>query len=62
MTLVDGIRYFDIQRDETMRKYILTERSRLIGKMLLEKGKAKPGDLKKPSYREEQIKHCLDDE
>ncbi|MEP6513565.1 MAG: amidohydrolase, partial [Parafilimonas sp.] len=36
-TLVDGIIYFDIDKDAQMRKYIAAERNRLIQKMLAEK-------------------------
>ena len=62
MTFVDGVRYFDIQRDEVLRAEIQKERSRILSKMMKEKGKGKSGDLKKPSFKEEEIKHCLDDE
>ena len=41
-TFVDGIEYYDRQRDSTMRVYIASERSRLIQKMLsAKKGGAK---------------------
>jgi len=36
-TMVDGIVYFDVQKDEAMRKQIASERSRLIQKMILAK-------------------------
>ena len=62
MTFVDGVRYFDLQRDEQLRKEIQQERSRILSKMMKEKGKGKSGDLKKPAYKEEEIKHCLEDE
>ncbi len=62
MTFVDGIRYYDTKRDVELRNELASERSRIIAKMLLEKSKAKPGDLKKPSFRQEEIKHCIDDE
>ncbi len=62
MTFVDGARYFDVQRDEAMRNEVQQERSRIISKMIKERGKSKSSDLKKPVFREEEIKHCLDDE
>ncbi len=62
MTFVDGVRYFDVQRDEAMRNEVQQERSRIISKMIKERGKPKSGELKKPVFREEEIKHCLDDE
>ena len=62
MTFVDGVRYFDVQRDAELRTRNNKERERIIAKMLLEKTKAKPGELKKPGFRKEEIKHCLDDE
>ena len=36
-TFVDGIEYYDRQRDSTMRIYIAAERNRLIQKMLAAK-------------------------
>jgi imidazolonepropionase-like amidohydrolase len=41
-TIVDGIVYFDLVRDSTMRDYIRTERNRLIQKMLMEKKSGAP--------------------
>lgn len=62
MTFVDGVRYFDESRDKLLREEIQTERSRILAKMILEKGKGTPGETKKPLFKEEEIKHCLDDE
>src|SRR5688572_8720003 len=62
MTLVDGIRYFDINRDAQLRNEIQKERSRIISKMMKAPGKDKSGGSKKPTFREEELKHCLDDE
>ena len=62
MTFVDGIRYYDQQRDAELRTRNNKERERIIEKMLVEKTKAKPGELKKPGFKKEEIKHCLDDE
>lgn len=41
-TIVDGIIYFDRDHDLLLRKYIASERNRLIQKMLLEKRRGKP--------------------
>ncbi|MBT8318731.1 MAG: amidohydrolase family protein, partial [Gramella sp.] len=55
-TLVEGIFYFDIERDEKMRTDIKKERNELIGQML----KAKNNGVKtKPvTKKEEQRVHC----
>ncbi len=50
-TIVDGIVYYDIDRDEQMRKYIATERNRLIQKMVAEKRTGAPMAPATPSYR-----------
>ena len=55
-TLVEGVFYFDIERDEKMRADIKKERNELIGQML----KAKNNGVKtKPvTKKEEQRVHC----
>ena len=50
-TIVDGIIYYDIDRDLQMRKYIATERNRLIQKMIAEKRSGAPMAPATPSYR-----------
>jgi len=49
-TIVDGIIYYDIDRDMMLRKNIIEERNRLIQKMLGEKKAGKPVAPAKPSY------------
>ena len=50
-TIVDGIIYYDIDRDLQMRKYIAGERNRLIQKMIAEKRTGAPMAPATPSYR-----------
>ena len=57
-TFVDGICYFDLEKDKQMREALLAERSRLIQKML----NAKSGGAKtQPARRKRQHHyHCAD--
>lgn len=56
MTFVDGICFYDMKKDEVMRKEIAAERNRLILKMLAAK---KSGEkTQQPSGAEEEIYHC----
>jgi len=57
-TIVDGIAYYDVERDSAMRKYILSERNRLIQKMLAEKKSGSPVSPATPSF--ETILECGD--
>lgn len=41
-TYIDGIPYFDAERDAEMREKVMLERERIIAKMLKEKSKGKP--------------------
>jgi hypothetical protein len=50
-TIVDGIVYFDIDRDLQLRKFIAGERNRLIQKMIAEKRSGAPTSPAAPSYR-----------
>ena len=52
-TIVDGIVYYDIDRDAQMRKYIASERNRLIQKLVGEKRTGTPMAQAMPSYRVE---------
>jgi len=52
-TIVDGIIYYDIDRDLQLRKYIAAERNRLIQKMIAEKRSGSPMAPATPSYRVE---------
>jgi len=49
-SIVDGIVYYDIDRDIQMRKYIAGERNRLIQKMVAEKRTGAPMAAATPSY------------
>jgi imidazolonepropionase-like amidohydrolase len=49
-TIVDGIVYFDIDRDIQLRKTIAAERNRLIQKMIAEKRTGAPMSPATPSY------------
>ena len=42
MTMVDGVRYFDAERDKALREAVRAERERLITKMLLAKRNGAP--------------------
>jgi imidazolonepropionase-like amidohydrolase len=57
-TMVDGIIYFDREKDAAMRKQVKTERTRLIGKMVGEKRGGAPVSPFSPSYK--YISTCLD--
>jgi urease alpha subunit len=59
-TLVDGTIYFDIEKDESNRKLIATERNRLIQKMLGEKRAGFPMAAATPSM--EIMNTCEDHE
>jgi len=50
-TIVDGIIYYDIDRDGVLRKRIATERNRLIQKMITEKKTGAAMAPATPSYR-----------
>ncbi|GGB04743.1 periplasmic amidohydrolase [Puia dinghuensis] len=49
-TIVDGIVYYDIDRDAQLRKYIVAERNRLVQKMIAEKRTGSPMAPATPSY------------
>jgi adenine deaminase len=57
-TIVDGIIYFDRDRDLELRQRISTERNRLVQKMLAEKKKGTPTQKAAPT--QEEIYHCED--
>lgn len=62
MTFIDGICYFDTERDEQLRIEITNERSRLLKKMMEEKVKGGGSDQKKPPFREQELFHCIEDD
>ena len=55
-TFVDGICYFDGERDAAMRKEMTTERARLIQKMLSAKSAGEP--TRTPGLKEKKHFHC----
>jgi imidazolonepropionase-like amidohydrolase len=57
-TMVDGIIFFDREKDAAMRKEVKAERTRLIGKMVGEKRGGAPVLPFTPSYK--YISTCLD--
>ncbi|MBL4655677.1 MAG: amidohydrolase, partial [Bacteroidia bacterium] len=57
-TFVDGICYFDVDRDKELRKEIKTERARLIQKML--KAKKAGAKTQKPKKKSPHLYHCDD--
>ncbi len=61
-TFVDGICYYDWQRDAQLRQEAAAERQRIISKMMKEKEKTKTVPAKKPTFTPEVIKHCMDDD
>lgn len=55
-TIIEGVTYFDIERDKIMRSEIQNEKSKLINEMLQAKNKGlKTQPIKK---KEEKIMHC----
>jgi len=55
-TYVDGILYYDVERDKLMREEILKERARLIQKMI--KDKKGGGKTQKPMKKKEMLYRC----
>ncbi len=55
-TFVDGICYFDIDKDLLLKQGIDEERNRLIQKMQKEKDSG--AKLKRPSIKKKQLQHC----
>lgn len=55
-TYVDGICYWDMEKDINARKALDKERNRLIQKMI--KAKKNGADTKKPTKEEERLYHC----
>jgi hypothetical protein len=53
-TYVDGICFFDLQRDLKLREQNLRERMRIIQKMMNEKNEKK----RKPRKEKEKLYHC----
>jgi imidazolonepropionase-like amidohydrolase len=55
-TIIEGVVYFDIQKDEQKRLEITKERSELIGQLLLEKGKG--SGTQEPKKKEKKEYQC----
>jgi imidazolonepropionase-like amidohydrolase len=55
-TFVEGIRYFDKDRDEQLRNAMKTERARLIQKMLNAKGNGEA--VQSPTMKDKRHFHC----
>jgi len=58
-TIVDGIVYFDRDRDKELRKQIVSERNRLIQKMIAE-GRTNPGGTTPARPSLQVVLHCED--
>ncbi len=50
-TMVDGVVYYDVDKDAAKRKYILEEKNRLVQKMLAEKKSGGPVMAAQPSFQ-----------
>ena len=55
-TLIEGVVYFDIEKDLAMRKAIKSERNQLINMMLQDKNKGKPTQT--PKKKQDKELHC----
>ncbi|MFM2134663.1 MAG: hypothetical protein RL021_63, partial [Bacteroidota bacterium] len=59
-TYVDGIPYFDLERDLQLRDEVRKERTRLINKM--NEVKTKGEAVQKPAMKPQLYKHCMEEE
>jgi imidazolonepropionase-like amidohydrolase len=55
-TLIEGVVYFDLQKDEQQQVAIAKERNELIGQLLLEKNNG--SSTQEPKKRERKEDHC----
>jgi adenine deaminase len=55
-TLIEGVVYFDLQKDEQQQVAIAKERNQLIGQLLLEKNNG--SSTQEPKKRERKEDHC----
>jgi adenine deaminase len=55
-TYIDGIPYFDSERDLALREEMKTERAKLIAKMI--KAKKEGEETRKPEKKEQKLYHC----
>jgi adenine deaminase len=58
-TIVDGIVYFDREKDLKLRSQIAAERNRIIQKLMSEKGK--PGNVMAPATATMEVMHTCSD-
>jgi predicted phosphatase len=57
-TYVDGVKYYDLERDALLRRMITEEKARIINKMLAEKRKE---NITQPVvFRKDKEYHCED--
>ena len=55
-TLIEGVVYYDLQKDEEQRTAIANERNSLIGQLMLEKNKG--SNTQEPKKKERREDHC----
>lgn len=55
-TIIEGVCYYDAERDQELRKKVSTERERLVQKMI--EAKKKGEKTKKPEAKEKQLYEC----
>ena len=58
-TIVDGIIYFDREKDSAQQKWIAQEKNRLVNKSIGAKRSGAKTDAASPSFNEEE--HCEQD-
>lgn len=58
-TYVDGVLYFDLQKDQDLRKQMAAEKARITEKMNESKNKGE--NTQKPSLKIHLLKHCMDE-
>jgi hypothetical protein len=59
-TYVDGILYFDLERDAVLRREMIAEKARIMQKMTEAKNKGE--STQKPVLRLMELKHCMESE
>lgn len=59
-TFVDGIAYYDMERDALMREEVRKERARIV--RLMNDARMRGDNLQKPSVKPSILKHCVEEE
>jgi CRISPR/Cas system-associated exonuclease Cas4 (RecB family) len=59
-TIIEGVVYYDTQKDELQRVAIAKERNELIGQLLQEKNKG--ANTQEPKRKEKKEYHCDSEE